>query len=103
MQGRAGGTYENSYLFLFCRRFCDPAGPCWTGRMKASALAVMLALLTETSWAATSPVHPGFTAVLRSRSLEKFSTRVLEDGQVLHQLALPCTNRVRVCSWKKHE
>ena len=81
-------------------RPCACAG---TGRMKASALAVMLALLTETSWAATSPVHPGFTAVLRSRSLEKFSTRVLEDGQVSASTCPACTNRVRVCSWKKHE
>lgn len=56
------------------------------------ALAVLSALFSQSSSSIAPAMHPGFSAILRSRSLEKFEPRVLEDGEGLHRIAdLPST------------
>jgi len=51
-------------------------------------LALLAALVSGTSSASIAPVvHPGFGAILRSRSLERFEPIVLEDGEGMHRIA----------------
>jgi hypothetical protein len=56
-------------------------------------LAVLAALLGPSASSLAPPtMHPGFGAILRSRSLEKFEPKVLEDSDGFHRIAdLPST------------
>ena len=55
-------------------------------------LAALSMLLSRASSSLAPAMHPGFGAILRSRSLEKFEPRVLEDSEGFHRIAdLPST------------
>ena len=43
---------------------------------------VLLLGMPSQAYSSTAPMHPGFSAVLRSRSLEKFEPKVFQDGEV---------------------
>ena len=48
--------------------------------------------ISSSSSSLSPAMHPGFGAILRSRSLEKFEPKVFEDGEGMHRIAdLPRT------------
>lgn len=60
---------------------------------KYPLVVVVLASIMSSSSSSLAPaMHPGFGAILRSRSLERFDPKVLEDGDGMHVIAdLPRT------------
>jgi hypothetical protein len=58
----------------------------------ALAVAVLASVMSSSSSSIAPAMHPGLGVILRSRSLERFEPKVLEDVEGMHRIAdLPRT------------